>query len=62
MEVYMAGVEGWAGEGDAFQNTELWDLLGGPIGEVVRGEKGAAAAIDEVAPQAQSFLDDLFGQ
>lgn len=61
-EVYMAGIESWAGEGDAFQNSGFWDVLSGPLGEVVRGEKGAAVAIDEIAPEAQAFLDDLFGQ
>lgn len=62
MEVYMAGIESWAGEGDAFQNSGFWDVLSGPLGEVVRGEKGAAVAIDEIAREAQAFLDDLFGQ
>lgn len=62
MEVYQAGIDSWAGEGDAFQNAGLWDILSGPIGEVVRGEKGAAVAIDEIAPEAQAWLDDLFGQ
>ena len=62
MEVYMAGIESWAGEGDAFQYSGFWDVLSGPLGEVVRGEKGAAVAIDEIAPEAQTFLDDLSGQ
>lgn len=62
LEVYMAAIEAWDGEGDAFQYSGFWDVLEGPIGEVVRGEKGAAAALDEVAPEAQAFLDDLFNQ
>jgi len=50
LEVYMAAIEAWDGEGDAFQYSGFWDVLEGPIGEVVRGEKGAAAALDEGCP------------
>ncbi len=61
MDVYLAGIDAWAGEGDAFQNSGFWDVFSGALNEVVRGEKGAAVAIDETAPQAQAFLNDLFG-
>jgi len=61
MNVYQAGVDSWAGEGDAFQNAGFWDVISEVMGQVSGGEKGAAAAIDEVAPEAQAWLNDLFG-
>ena len=27
MNVYQAGVDSWAGEGDAFQNAGFWDVI-----------------------------------
>ncbi len=62
MEFYFNAASSWQGEGDAMQGTELWDMMSGPIMAALRGEKGAAAAMDEVAQQAQSYLDDLFNQ
>lgn len=61
-DVYMTGAEEWRGEGDPFQNSGLWDITNDAVNAVMRGEKGAAVALDEVAQQAQAFLDDLFGQ
>ena len=61
-EVYMTGAEEWKGEGDPFQNSGLWDIVDGAVNAVMRGEKGAAVAMDEIAQQAQAFLDDLFNQ
>ena len=62
LDVYMAGAESWRGEGDVFQNSGLWDVTNDAITAVMNGEKSAAAATDEVAQQAQAFLDDLFEQ
>jgi len=61
-DVYSTAAESWQGEGDVFQSTELWDIMPPPILQVLRGEKSAAAAMDEIAPTAQAYLDDLFGQ
>lgn len=60
-EVYTAGMESFQGEGDIFQNTELWQIAD-VVTQVVNNEKGAAAAMDEIRPEAQAFLDDLFNQ
>ena len=61
-ELYMAAIESWRGEGDMFQNTELWTICNNPVSDVINGRKGAAAAMDEIRQVAQSFLDDLFRQ
>ncbi|MFB5067556.1 MAG: ABC transporter substrate-binding protein [Candidatus Wallacebacter cryptica] len=60
--MYVTATESWQGEGDIFQGTDLWEILRTPITEVLAGEKGAAAAMDEIANQAQAYLDDLFNQ
>ena len=62
MEVFITGTENWDADGDQFQGTELWSLTSPAIAAVLKGEKGAASAMDEVAPAAQAFLNDLFGQ
>lgn len=59
--VYETAIADWRGEGDMFQNTDLWTICS-PVSEVVNGTKGAAAAMDEIRPSAQAYLDDLFGQ
>jgi ABC-type glycerol-3-phosphate transport system substrate-binding protein len=61
-EVFLYGAEHWQGEGDPFDGTELWKILTDPTGDIMYGRKGAAAAMDEIRPEAQAFLDDLFGQ
>lgn len=61
-DVYNTGMEEWKGEGDIFQNTDLWTIVGPGAVEAVAGSKGAASAMDEIRPQAQAYLDDLFGQ
>lgn len=61
-DVYMAGADEWLGEGDVFQGSGLWDSTNAAVNSVINGERGAKAALDEVAQQAQAFLDDLFGQ
>jgi ABC-type glycerol-3-phosphate transport system substrate-binding protein len=62
-EFYTTALENWKGEGDIFQWSGLWDdIMQTPIQEALAGTKGAAAAMDEVANQAQAFLDDLFRQ
>ena len=60
--MYMEAIESWQGEGDPFQGTDIWGDLGTPVTEVLGGQKGAAAAMDEVAPIIQAHLDDLFKQ
>ncbi len=60
LEMYMTAIDNWRGEGDMFQNSGLWDIVADPIQQVLAGNKGAAQAMDEVAQQAQAFLDDLF--
>lgn len=62
MHVYETGADSWLGEGDAFQNSGIWDVTNDAVTPVVLGERGAAAAVDEVAQQAQAALDDLFRQ
>lgn len=62
-EVYMAAVEQFEGEGDQFENTALWnDIVVPALESVLNGEKTAAAAMAEIQPRAQAFLNDLFGQ
>lgn len=62
-EAYMAAVEEFEGEGDHFEGTALWnDIVRPALDSIIQGEKGAAAAMAEIKPQAQAFLDDLFGQ
>lgn len=59
--LYTTAIDSWRGEGDMFQNTDLWSIVG-PVSDVINGVKGAAAAMDEVKLQGQAYLDDLFGQ
>jgi len=62
-EVYEVAIETFQGEGDHFEGTALWSEIVAPaLTSVITGEKGAAAAMAEIKPQAQAFLDDLFGQ
>lgn len=62
LDVYMAGAENWRGEGETFQNSGLWAITDPAMSAALNGEKGVAAAVDEVKPEAQAFLDDLFDQ
>lgn len=59
--VYMDAVENWQGEGDPFQEL-IWAKTQQAVISVINGEKGAAAAMDEIAPTVQAELDDLFKQ
>jgi ABC-type glycerol-3-phosphate transport system substrate-binding protein len=62
-EVYMTAVEQFEGEGDHFEGTALWnDIVRPALTSIINGEKGAAAAMAEIKPRAQAFLDDLFAQ
>jgi ABC-type glycerol-3-phosphate transport system substrate-binding protein len=61
-EMIQAAIEEFAGEGDLFDSTSLWDMLNAPIMNSVSGSQGAAAAMAAVKPQAQAWLDDLFEQ
>ena len=62
-EVLMTAFEEFQGEGDHFEGTALWsDIVVPALTAVMNGEKGAAAAMAEIKPQAQAFLDDLFDQ
>ncbi|MFW6288076.1 MAG: ABC transporter substrate-binding protein [bacterium] len=61
-EVVMTGAESWRGEGDHFQWSGLWDVVVPYTDEVIAGERGAASAMNSVAPEAQAYLDDLFKQ
>ena len=60
--MYMEAIDSWQGEGDPFQSTDIWTVLSTPVSDVLGGRKGAAAAMDEIAPQVQALLDDLFKQ
>ncbi len=60
-ELYTTAINSWRGEGDMFQNTDLWTIVS-PVSDVINGIKGAAAVVDEIRPQAQAYLNDLFGQ
>lgn len=62
LDVYMAGAEGWRGEGDMFQSSGLWDITNPAVTPIVNLEKGVAAGVDEVRPEAQAWLDDFFRQ
>lgn len=62
LDMYTRAVESFAGEGDIFQHSGLWEIMEEPIRNVLGGTMGAAAAMDEIAPRAQAFLDDLFKQ
>lgn len=59
-DIYMKAAEDFGGEGDPFQWTGLWDIVLDPINEVLYGEAGARARMDEIAPEAQAFIDDFF--
>jgi len=59
---YMEAIENYRGEGDPFQYTAIWDNLGTPVSQILSGQKGAAAAMDEIAPTIQAQLNDLFKQ
>lgn len=62
-EAYMVAVEEFEGEGDPFEGTALWnDIVVPALESIVAGDKTAAAAMAEIKPQAQGFLDDLFEQ
>ncbi|NLH13575.1 MAG: extracellular solute-binding protein [Firmicutes bacterium] len=50
-------IENWEGEFDIMEGT-----LTIPLDPVFNGEKSAAAYIDEIYPQIQSQIDDLFKQ
>ena len=58
----MEAVENWRGEGDPFQYTAIWDNISSPLSQVISGQEGAAAAMDEIATVIQAQLDDLFKQ
>lgn len=62
--LYLTGIETWQGEGDMFQGkiSDLWAIAKPGVEDVLNGLKGAAAAMDEIRPLAQAFLDDLFAQ
>ena len=62
LDMYLAANENWQADGDIFQHTEIWDIVGDAVNQVLSGSKGAAAAMDEIAPQVQAALDDLFRQ
>lgn len=62
MDVYTTAAANWRGEGDIFQGSGLWDITNDPVSQVINNEKGAAVAMDEIAQQAQAFLDDLYEQ
>lgn len=59
--VYEAAIESWQGEGDPFQDM-FWSQAQAAIHSVIQGTKGAAQAMDEIAPTIQALLDDLFKQ
>jgi multiple sugar transport system substrate-binding protein len=62
-EAYMTAFELFEGEGDQFEGTPLWnDMVGPALTAVLNGEKTPAAAMAEIKPRAQAFLDDLFAQ
>ena len=44
------------------QWSGLWDITDEAVNQIINNEKGAAQATDEIAQQAQAFLDDLFAQ
>ncbi|MGB4717576.1 MAG: hypothetical protein WBH42_09360, partial [Bacillota bacterium] len=50
-------IENWEGEFDLMEGS-----LNIPLDPVFNGEKSAAAYIDEIYPQIQSQIDDLFKQ
>ena len=56
-QIMMEGIENWEGEFDIMEGT-----LTIPLDPVFNGEKSAAAYIDEIYPQIQSQIDDLFKQ
>lgn len=60
--LYMEVVANWRGEGDVFQGTELWNMLTRPVNQALKDEQSFTAAMDEMAPVAQAFLDDFFGR
>lgn len=62
LDAYMTGIENWQGEGDPFQWSGLWDIVQESLSEAVAGERGAASAMEEIEPEAQAYLDDLFKQ
>lgn len=59
--VFQDAVDNWQGEGDPFQEL-IWSTMQEPVVSVINGEKGAAQAMDEIAPTVQALLDDLFKQ
>lgn len=61
-DMFLYGMEHWEGEGDPFQNSGFWKILQPAIQEVLEGKKGAAAAMREIEPEAQAYLNDLFKQ
>lgn len=62
MDAYTTAAANWKGEGDIFQWSGLWDITDPIVSDVINNEKGAAQGMDEIAQQAQAFLDDLFDQ
>lgn len=59
-DIYMKAAEDFGGEGDPFQWTGLWDIVLEPMNEVLYGEVGASSRMNEIEPEAQSFIEDFF--
>jgi len=59
--MFMDAIESWQGEGDPFQDM-FWRTMQPHVISVIEAEKGAQATMDEIAPQIQAMIDDLFKQ
>ncbi|NLU41936.1 MAG: extracellular solute-binding protein [Firmicutes bacterium] len=56
-QIMIEGIESWEGEFDLMEGS-----LSVPLDPVFNGEKSAAAHIDEIYPQIQAQIDELFKQ
>ncbi|MFY9564113.1 MAG: hypothetical protein WAQ71_07905 [Limnochordia bacterium] len=62
LDLFLTANDNWQADGDIFQYTAVWDIASEALSQVLAGTKGAAAAMDEIAPRVQAALDDLFKQ
>jgi len=62
LDLFLTANDNWQADGDIFQYTAVWDIASEALSRVLAGTKGAAAAMDEIAPRVQAALDDLFKQ
>lgn len=61
-EILRRGHDEWAGEVFHRERHILADVLYPAVNDAITGERSPAAAMEEIRPEAQAIIDDLFDQ